>query len=156
MHDEFGVFLGLDVGKEGHHAVGLNRDGKRLHDAALRGRGQPVVQHHRRCRVVRQGQPAEALTAELVIVVRPAGDSLPNADHMGTDDAGELGDDREPERVLRCEVGGRQATRAGRIDIEDPLHGGGVSRIVAPVRRKSSQTTSFTAPRPRPRWSSMG
>jgi transposase len=35
VHDEYGVFLGLDVGKEGHHAVGLNRDGKRLHDAAL-------------------------------------------------------------------------------------------------------------------------
>ena len=35
MRDEYGVFLGLDVGKEGHHAVGLNRDGKRLHDAAL-------------------------------------------------------------------------------------------------------------------------
>ena len=35
MRDEYGVFLGLDVGKQGHHAVGLNRDGKRLHDAAL-------------------------------------------------------------------------------------------------------------------------
>src|SRR5690554_2490576 len=28
-------FLGLDVGKDGHHAVALNRDGKRLHDATL-------------------------------------------------------------------------------------------------------------------------
>ncbi|MET0496402.1 MAG: IS110 family transposase [Actinoplanes sp.] len=35
MHDEYGVFLGLDVGKQDHHAVGLNRDGKRLHDAPL-------------------------------------------------------------------------------------------------------------------------
>jgi hypothetical protein len=35
MHDQNGVFLGLDVGKEGHHAVGLNREGKRLHDGAL-------------------------------------------------------------------------------------------------------------------------
>jgi hypothetical protein len=29
------VFPGLDVGKDGHHAVALNRGGKRLHDAAL-------------------------------------------------------------------------------------------------------------------------
>ena len=35
MHGGFGVFLGLDVGKEGHHAVGLAPDGKRLHDATL-------------------------------------------------------------------------------------------------------------------------
>ncbi|WP_422769885.1 IS110 family transposase [Plantactinospora sp. WMMC1484] len=35
MHDGFGVFIGLDVGKEGHHAVALNREGKRLHDATL-------------------------------------------------------------------------------------------------------------------------
>ncbi|WP_370461431.1 IS110 family transposase [Micromonospora sp. Llam0] len=35
VHDGFGVFIGLDVGKEGHHAVALNRDGKRLHDATL-------------------------------------------------------------------------------------------------------------------------
>ncbi|MEU4483255.1 IS110 family transposase [Micromonospora sp. NPDC023966] len=33
--DNYEVFLGLDVGKDGHHAVALNRDGKRLHDAAL-------------------------------------------------------------------------------------------------------------------------
>jgi hypothetical protein len=32
---EYGVFLGLDVGKGDHHAVGLARDGKRLHDAPL-------------------------------------------------------------------------------------------------------------------------
>jgi len=31
----FGVFLGLDVGKEAHHAVGLAPDGKRLHDGPL-------------------------------------------------------------------------------------------------------------------------
>ena len=35
MHGEFGVFLGLDVGKEGHHAVGLAPDGRRLHDGVL-------------------------------------------------------------------------------------------------------------------------
>ncbi len=35
MHGNYKVFLGLDVGKDGHHAVALNRDGKRLHDAAL-------------------------------------------------------------------------------------------------------------------------
>ena len=35
MHGGFQVFLGLDVGKEGHHAVALDRDGKRLHDAAM-------------------------------------------------------------------------------------------------------------------------
>ncbi|MEU8376579.1 IS110 family transposase [Micromonospora sp. NPDC048894] len=35
MHDGYGVYLGLDVGKEGHHAVGLGPDGKRLPDAPL-------------------------------------------------------------------------------------------------------------------------
>lgn len=35
MHDEYGVFLGLDVGKTDHHAVALDPVGKRLHDAAL-------------------------------------------------------------------------------------------------------------------------
>ena len=35
MHGDYQVFLGLDVGKDGHHAVALKRDGKRLHDAAL-------------------------------------------------------------------------------------------------------------------------
>ena len=34
-HGDYPVFLGLDVGKDGHHAVALNGDGKRLHDAAL-------------------------------------------------------------------------------------------------------------------------
>jgi hypothetical protein len=29
------VFIGLDVGKSGHHAVGLNRAGKKLFDKAL-------------------------------------------------------------------------------------------------------------------------
>src|SRR3954451_14092331 len=31
----YGVFLGLDVGKGAHHAVGLDPAGKRLHDAPL-------------------------------------------------------------------------------------------------------------------------
>jgi transposase len=35
MSGSFGVFLGLDVGKDAHHAVGLDPDGKRLHDAPL-------------------------------------------------------------------------------------------------------------------------
>jgi len=35
VHGEYGVFLGLDVGKGEHHAVGLAPDGKRLHDAPL-------------------------------------------------------------------------------------------------------------------------
>ncbi|MGW3607397.1 IS110 family transposase [Micromonospora sp. NPDC005161] len=35
MHGDYQVFLGLDVGKDGHHAVALTRDGKRLHDGAL-------------------------------------------------------------------------------------------------------------------------
>jgi transposase len=35
MTSTFGVFLGLDVGKGEHHAVGLDPAGKRLHDAAL-------------------------------------------------------------------------------------------------------------------------
>ena len=35
MHNEYGVFLGLDVGKQDHHAVALDPAGRRLHDAAL-------------------------------------------------------------------------------------------------------------------------
>lgn len=35
MHGEYSVFLGLDVGKDEHHAVGLAPNGKRLHDAPL-------------------------------------------------------------------------------------------------------------------------
>lgn len=35
MHGDYGVFVGLDVGKGDHHAVGLAPDGKRLHDAPL-------------------------------------------------------------------------------------------------------------------------
>lgn len=34
-HDPFDVFVGLDVGKECHHATALNSAGKRLHDKAL-------------------------------------------------------------------------------------------------------------------------
>ncbi len=33
--DRFDVFVGLDVGKEHHHATALNAGGKRLHDKAL-------------------------------------------------------------------------------------------------------------------------
>ncbi|MFD9966550.1 IS110 family transposase [Amycolatopsis sp. NPDC058986] len=35
MSSGYGVFLGLDVGKGAHHAVGLDPSGKRLHDAPL-------------------------------------------------------------------------------------------------------------------------
>ncbi|MGW4065902.1 IS110 family transposase [Amycolatopsis sp. NPDC004747] len=35
MSSSFSVFLGLDVGKDTHHAVGLDPDGKRLHDGPL-------------------------------------------------------------------------------------------------------------------------
>ncbi|GAA5151778.1 IS110 family transposase [Amycolatopsis dongchuanensis] len=35
MTSSYGVFLGLDVGKTGHHAVGLDPAGKRVHDGPL-------------------------------------------------------------------------------------------------------------------------
>lgn len=35
MNEEYGVFLGLDVGKTDHHAVGLSPTGDRLHNAPL-------------------------------------------------------------------------------------------------------------------------
>ncbi|MCF6429271.1 IS110 family transposase, partial [Amycolatopsis tucumanensis] len=35
MTSSYGVFLGLDVGKGNHHAVGLDPAGKRLHDGPL-------------------------------------------------------------------------------------------------------------------------
>ncbi|WP_410631230.1 IS110 family transposase [Amycolatopsis sp. cmx-4-83] len=35
MSSTFSVFLGLDVGKDAHHAVGLDPAGKRLHDGPL-------------------------------------------------------------------------------------------------------------------------
>src|SRR3954468_7785726 len=35
MSSTVSVFLGLDVGKDNHHAVGLDPDGKRLHDGPL-------------------------------------------------------------------------------------------------------------------------
>jgi transposase len=35
MTSDYGVFLGLDVGKDAHHVVGLDPTGKRLHDAPL-------------------------------------------------------------------------------------------------------------------------
>lgn len=34
-HDTIDVFIGIDVGKSNHHAVALNRDGKKLLDKAL-------------------------------------------------------------------------------------------------------------------------
>jgi hypothetical protein len=35
MDNEYGVFLGLGVGKGGHHAIGLDPAGKQPHHAAL-------------------------------------------------------------------------------------------------------------------------
>jgi transposase len=35
MNSSYGVFLGLDVGKSEHHAIGLDASGKRVHDAPL-------------------------------------------------------------------------------------------------------------------------
>jgi transposase len=35
VQPQYGVYLGLDVGKDGHHAVALAPDGRRLHDGAL-------------------------------------------------------------------------------------------------------------------------
>lgn len=35
MTSDYGVFLGLDVGKGEHHAIGLDPAGTRLHDGAL-------------------------------------------------------------------------------------------------------------------------
>ena len=35
VRTEYAVFLGLDVGKEEHHACGLGPDGTRMHDKAL-------------------------------------------------------------------------------------------------------------------------
>ncbi|GAA1350899.1 hypothetical protein GCM10009636_10540 [Arthrobacter koreensis] len=35
QHESIDVFLGLDVGKTGHHAVALSRAGKKLYDKAL-------------------------------------------------------------------------------------------------------------------------
>ncbi len=32
---DYAIYLGLDVGKEEHHACGLNPDGERVHDKAL-------------------------------------------------------------------------------------------------------------------------
>jgi len=34
--DDIDVWLGLDVGKESHHACALDRDGKRVHDRPLK------------------------------------------------------------------------------------------------------------------------
>ncbi|GID93429.1 hypothetical protein Adi01nite_28410 [Amorphoplanes digitatis] len=51
MHGDYQVFLGLDVGKDGHHAVALTRDGERLHDA-------PLVNTEAKLRQVYDSSPA--------------------------------------------------------------------------------------------------
>ena len=77
MHGEYGVFLGLDVGKGEHHAVGLAPDGKRLHDAPLpnteaklRGLFDKLARHGRLLVVV--DQPA-SIGALPVTVARACG-----------------------------------------------------------------------------------
>lgn len=60
---EYAVFLGLDVGKEEHHACGLSPDGERVHD-------KPLPQSEAKIRAV-----FEALSARgpvLVVVDQPA------------------------------------------------------------------------------------
>jgi Transposase len=42
QHDSIQVFVGLDVGKEAHHGVALDRKGKRLLDSAL-SHGEPKL-----------------------------------------------------------------------------------------------------------------
>jgi hypothetical protein len=41
QHDSVDVFVGVDVGKGQHHAVALDRSGKRLYNKALHWRGLP-------------------------------------------------------------------------------------------------------------------
>jgi hypothetical protein len=71
VHYGCGVYLGLDVGKEGHHAVGLAPDGKRLHDAALpntetrlRQLFDKLARHGRDLVVVDQPAPSDALPSK--------------------------------------------------------------------------------------------
>jgi transposase len=77
VQDEYGVFIGLDVGKEGHHAVALSPQGKRLHDgtlpnteAGLRKLFDKLARHGRILMVV--DQPA-SIGALPVAVARAAG-----------------------------------------------------------------------------------
>ena len=48
VHNQYGVFLGLDVGKSDHHAVALDPAGKRLHDAASDDSGESAASDQRR------------------------------------------------------------------------------------------------------------
>ncbi len=80
MSDEYGVFLGLDVGKSDHHAVALDPAGKRLHDAALpnteaglRKLFDKLARHGRILAVV--DQPA-SIGALPVAVARAAGHQI--------------------------------------------------------------------------------
>jgi len=77
VSDQYGVFLGLDVGKSDHHAVGLAPDGKRLHDgplpnteARLRALFDKLARHGRILVVV--DQPA-SIGALAVAVARACG-----------------------------------------------------------------------------------
>ncbi|SRO62387.1 ISSfl2 ORF [Shigella flexneri] len=41
------VFIGVDVGKDTHHAVAINRSGKRLFDKALPNDENKLTSYHR-------------------------------------------------------------------------------------------------------------
>ena len=78
MSTEYGVFLGLDVGKSDHHAVGLAPNGKRLHDAPLpntearlRALFDKLARHGRILVVVDQPASIGALAAALARARRP-------------------------------------------------------------------------------------
>lgn len=60
---EYAVFLGLDVGKEEHHACGLDPSGQRLHD-------KPLPQSEAKIRAVLESLSARG--AVLVVVDQPA------------------------------------------------------------------------------------
>ncbi|GAA1608999.1 IS110 family transposase [Kribbella hippodromi] len=60
---EYAVFLGLDVGKEEHHACGLDGDGERVHD-------KPLPQSEAKIRAVFEALSARGLV--LVVVDQPA------------------------------------------------------------------------------------
>ncbi|WP_246245251.1 IS110 family transposase, partial [Amycolatopsis pithecellobii] len=86
MSSGFGVFLGLDVGKGEHHAVGLDPDGKRLHDGPLpnsepklRALLDKLAAHRGSVRV--GSQPVADINPQLRFPRLP-GDFQPRFDHV--------------------------------------------------------------------------
>ncbi|MDR7321482.1 hypothetical protein J2S44_001732 [Catenuloplanes niger] len=78
-HRDYQPLPGIDVGKDGHHAVALNRDGNRPHDAAPanpRSRAAAGLRHTRPPRQSpRRGRPTASIGAPPVAAARrwPAG-----------------------------------------------------------------------------------